>query len=366
MYSDDEEIDDTFVLGSSYKQNKSRSDELEKEIERLNSEIKQLQSKSPEAFSTGMAHSTPLTNADNQNPYSIDSGIASGRLTEDGLLNYRSSLDREQSTGLGARSKVTFDFPLERNRSKLRRDDSPGRDRYSRYKSDMFSEVDRLYPATEPSVVLPKGDENHVTVRKKRFSSPETGDVQPKFGDNASIQRVKNIIIPATYDGKGPWIDYKSHFDACAKLNRWTKEEKGLYLAVSLRGQAQGVLGNLPHAKRQDFDELVKSLEERFSPSNQTELYRTQLRERRQKAADTLPELGQDIRRLANLAYPTAPNDVRETLAKEQFIDALISADMRLRIKQARPTNLNDAVRHAVELEAFNKAEIKMAENQGC
>ena len=87
-------------------------------------------------------------------------------------------------------------------------------------------------------------------------------------------------------------------------------------------------------------DELVRSLEERFSPSNQTELYRKQLRERRQKAAESLPELGQDVGRLTNLAYPMAPNDVREILTKEQFIDGLASADMRLRVKQARPLNL--------------------------
>ncbi|KAH3788470.1 hypothetical protein DPMN_166614 [Dreissena polymorpha] len=30
---------------------------------------------------------------------------------------------------------------------------------------------------------------------------------------------------------------------------------------------------------------------------------------------------------------------------------------MRLRIKQARPVSLNDAIRHAVELEAFYRAE---------
>ncbi|CAC5414320.1 unnamed protein product [Mytilus coruscus] len=38
---------------------------------------------------------------------------------------------------------------------------------------------------------------------------------------------------------------------------------------------------------------------------------------------------------------------------------------MRLRIKQARPVDLNDAVRHAVELEAFNKAEITREEGKG-
>ena len=90
-----------------------------------------------------------------------------------------------------------------------------------------------------------------------------------------------------------------------------------MYLDVSLRGQAQGVLGNLPLNARQDFDELVRSLEERFSPSSQTAMHRTQLRDRRQKTADSLPELGQDVRRLTNLAYPTAPNNVREILAKE-------------------------------------------------
>ena len=56
----------------------------------------------------------------------------------------------------------------------------------------------------------------------------------------------------------------------CAKINNWTDTEKGLYLAVSLRGQAQWVFGNLPLNARQDFDELIRSLEERFSPSNQT------------------------------------------------------------------------------------------------
>jgi hypothetical protein len=38
---------------------------------------------------------------------------------------------------------------------------------------------------------------------------------------------------------------------------------------------------------------------------------------------------------------------------------------MRLRIKQVRPINLNDAIRHAVELEAFNKAELKRNEGGG-
>ncbi|KAH3748126.1 hypothetical protein DPMN_182563 [Dreissena polymorpha] len=58
-------------------------------------------------------------------------------------------------------------------------------------------------------------------------------------------KRSYNSIKPATYDGSGSWHDYRAHFEACAKINEWTEEQKGLYLSVSLRGQAQGVFGNL-------------------------------------------------------------------------------------------------------------------------
>lgn len=75
-----------------------------------------------------------------------------------------------------------------------------------------------------------------------------------------------------------------------------------------------------------------------------------------------MPEIGQDVRRMTNLAYSTAPNDVRKILAKEQFVDCLARTDMRLRVKQEKSLNLNDAVRHAVELESFNKAERKRYE----
>ena len=180
--------------------------------------------------------------------------------------------------------------------------------------------------------------------------------------NNLNSSRPKEIK-PATFDGKSSWIDFRSHFDICAELNGWSEQEKGLHLAVSLRGSAQSILGNLHGDSKKDFTSLCKALEERFSPANQTELYRAQLRERRLKATETIPELGQDIRRLTNLAYSSAPMDVRATLAKEQFIDALFSSDMRLRIKQSRPRDLNEAICHAVELDAYNNAEKRLHES---
>ena len=187
----------------------------------------------------------------------------------------------------------------------------------------------------------------------------------PPHRSNAGDQdvaRSKLCMKPATYDGTGLWNDYLSHFESVSLLNHWTETEKGLYLAASLRCQALGILGNQPRDDRQNYTRLVQSLQDRFAPSNQTELYRSQLRERRQKASESLPEMGQDVRRLTNLAYPTASSDLKEILAIEQFLDGLYDSEMRLKIKQARPSSLNDAIQRAVELEAFNRAEKRRTE----
>lgn len=70
-----------------------------------------------------------------------------------------------------------------------------------------------------------------------------------------------------------------------------------------------------------------------------------------------MPELGERIRRLTHLAYPSAPCEVTEMIAKDQFVAALTDFDMRLRIQQSRPKSLNEAIRLAVEIEAFCRAE---------
>ncbi|CAC5382862.1 unnamed protein product [Mytilus coruscus] len=170
-------------------------------------------------------------------------------------------------------------------------------------------------------------------------------------------KNTRREIKLANYDGSGEWVDFKSHFDACAIINIWDEYEKGLYLAAALRGHTQSVFSDLPTDKKMDYETLVKSLEERFAPPNQNELYRVQLKERRQRASETLPELGQTIRRLVNRAYPLAPIEVKETLSKDYVLDALHDSEMRIKIKQSRSQNLNQAICLAVELEAFYKAE---------
>lgn len=101
------------------------------------------------------------------------------------------------------------------------------------------------------------------------------------------------------------------------------------------------------------------ALEDRFAPASQAELYRMQMRERRQIAGETFSELGQDIQRLANMAYPTVTFEFRESLAREHFVDALDYSEMRICIKESRPRSLKDAVILAVELDAHQRTDRK-------
>ena len=60
-----------------------------------------------------------------------------------------------------------------------------------------------------------------VTVRLK--SDQTKKPAHPAAAKGSNTARVKAATS---------WLDYKSHFDACSRINQWSENEKGLYLAV--------------------------------------------------------------------------------------------------------------------------------------
>ena len=167
----------------------------------------------------------------------------------------------------------------------------------------------------------------------------------------------KLSIKPTSFDGSTSWEDYKAQFDLIAELNHWDAGTKSIYLAASLKGPAQGILGDLEDAQRRDLPTLTAALNSRFGSENQTEMHRAQLRSRMRRREETLPELAQAIRRLTRQAYPDASASLRETLGRDHFLDALPESDVRWRIYQTRPKSLREALNVAVELEAFQVAD---------
>ena len=158
---------------------------------------------------------------------------------------------------------------------------------------------------------------------------------------------------PSQYDGRSSCRDYLVQFEMIAKLNRWDNVTCAMELATSLSGQALAILTDIEPEQRQDYDALIKALLIRFEPDNQSEVFRAQLKCRTRKRGEGLAELAQDVKKLVRKAYPDASNSIRETLAKEAFTDALNDYNMEWSVRQGKGATLDDALRTALEEEAF-------------
>ena len=109
-------------------------------------------------------------------------------------------------------------------------------------------------------------------------------------------------------------------------------------------------------ADRQDYHNLTVSLESRFGVSKQEPWFRSQLRCRTRGAGETLPCLARDVERLVAMAYPSAVQKLRDSLACDHFLDALNDVDLQIAVRQGRPSSLQEALAHAMEIEAIRRS----------
>ena len=173
----------------------------------------------------------------------------------------------------------------------------------------------------------------------------------------------KPIVMPEPYDGVSSLTleDWLTNFEICSRINGWTESQKCSFLAVKLRGAALHVFTDLPVEDRNQYFSVVQALRNRFDRSSQTELYKVQLRARVRKPGENLSELASAIRRLTNRAYPSVSIDVRDDLAKDQFLEALDSRHTRLQVRRQKPRSLDEALSLAIEEEVLVSLEEKRA-----
>ena len=81
------------------------------------------------------------------------------------------------------------------------------------------------------------------------------------------------------------------------------------------------------------------------------------MQSRIRKPEETLRELARAIRRLTRQAYPDATLSLRESIAKDQFSEALADPELRWKVHQAKAVTLTEALDTAAEVEAFFSAE---------
>ena len=89
---------------------------------------------------------------------------------------------------------------------------------------------------------------------------------------------------------------------------------------------------------------LKRALCEKFVPKERIELHKAEFRARRRQRDEKLPDLASSLRRLVGKAYPEAIPDLQDSLAKDQFIDALEDREIRMKIRESGPKTLDEAV----------------------
>ena len=200
---------------------------------------------------------------------------------------------------------------------------------------------------------------HHINTTSRALSpDPEIDFPNLYRKDNSQHENNLNMKIkPPKFDGKEDLYEFIDSFKICCEINQWNYEAIGLYLASSLSGDARSLLTELNGAEKKDYDTLFKKLTERYGCLNRVEVFRTQLRTRIRKNGEEISELARSIKKLSHQAYPEAPLQWTETIAVDCFIDAMQTAEMRIKLREANVKTLSEAEQTAIRLETFRTAD---------
>ena len=174
-----------------------------------------------------------------------------------------------------------------------------------------------------------------------------TGEPQrPKTSEHWRNARVDR------FDGVSEsWVDYRMHFEATAKLNKWSESEKSLCLIATMKGGAQRVVQHLSDAERSSYRNIVRVLDQRYASDDQAEKHAMELAQRRQKPEESLQELGDVCRRLFTLAYPDAEGKLKDRLMKKAFIEMIADEKIQRLTARGDAQTLEEAVHLAIKYE---------------
>ena len=139
-------------------------------------------------------------------------------------------------------------------------------------------------------------------------------------------------------------------------MNNWV-EQKLDYLWVNLTGTALTYADSLPRDRTGTYKELCRAMEERFGDSQLAEVYKSELRSRQRISGESLPALGQEVRRLVQRAYPDIGAQGVEELAVERFREGLIDQEQRMAVHRSKARTLDDAIKAAMDTEAWQISE---------
>lgn len=142
---------------------------------------------------------------------------------------------------------------------------------------------------------------------------------QPRYANVGIGTKAK----PDTYDGLTPWSQYHKQFLIAAQNNKWSNTTKAAQLIMCLRRKARVILEYLSIAELNNYNRITQVLNEEFSDEHFARMNHNLLESRKRGENENIATFGEDIKKLARLAYPTTPIEARDRIACSQFIRGL-------------------------------------------
>ena len=187
-------------------------------------------------------------------------------------------------------------------------------------------------------------DYGHRDNRHPRRRSDSESDLGRFMNPGANYQQSEVIYIkPECFDGKDDWEEYISHFENCAELGRWHERIKLLYLSASLKGQARTFYMSLPAEDKGTYTALVYSLGQRFGSTKHQNRWLSRLEMRKRLPGESIANVGDDIRQMAQKAYRDLDEKAQEALALNQLYK-IISIEMKCRCIDKNCNSVAEAV----------------------
>jgi hypothetical protein len=190
------------------------------------------------------------------------------------------------------------------------------------------------------------------------YDSPRRTQSPYSRRTDTALNVVRHTVMkPDKFDVERiPLNTFLIQFETCCKYNGWSDRERAAHLKCCLAGEAAQILWDCHDVDCLTCDQLVEKLKTRFGTAGQKEKFMAELRARRRKRNESLPEMYHDIRRLMALAYPEhGGSELLETIGRDHFIRTLDDVDLEIKIRDKELADLDAAFKTALRIEACLK-----------
>ena len=138
-----------------------------------------------------------------------------------------------------------------------------------------------------------------------------------------------------------PWL---IQFEAMGRQQCWTSGEKVVCLVASLTGPAANMLIGMTMGKLDDYAFLAARLSRRYDPPEREEAHRAELRARTRRRNESADEFAENLKNLAQRAYPNADQNMLDNLVVERFREGHNNIELKKHLCLYPSTGLQDLI----------------------